>query len=305
MLIKSADDKTSDIDTLTSLAARPDVSSETRQRIEQEIRNIQAGVRGERDAAYEIDFIYKASNNWAVIHDLRIEHEGRVAQIDHLVINRMLEIWLCESKHFSEGVSINEHGEFSAFYGGKPRGVASPIEQNRKHASVLDALFRSHRIEIPNRLGFTITPKINCVVLISKNARISRPKTKVDRIDSIIKVDQLKVHIEKSMDSNPLSIGRVIGSDALEKIARSIAATHQPLSFNWAARFGVVDAPIQSTPVEATKPSEGEVDKSLGKLFCASCKANVSFAVAKFCWHHKSRFDGKVYCMECQSNFPK
>ncbi len=61
-------------------------------------------------AAYEIDFHHKASRNWAVIHDLRLEYRGRVAQIDHLLINRWLEFWVCESKHFSEGVAINEQG---------------------------------------------------------------------------------------------------------------------------------------------------------------------------------------------------
>ena len=28
----------------------------------------------------------------------------------HLLINRTLDIWVCESKHFSERIGINEHG---------------------------------------------------------------------------------------------------------------------------------------------------------------------------------------------------
>ena len=46
----------------------------------------------------------------SVIHDLRIECEGRVAQIDHLLIGRFLDIWVCETKNFSEGIAINEQG---------------------------------------------------------------------------------------------------------------------------------------------------------------------------------------------------
>ena len=34
---------------------------------------------------------------------------GRVAQIDHLVIYRLPDTWVLESKHFAEGVSINDH----------------------------------------------------------------------------------------------------------------------------------------------------------------------------------------------------
>ncbi len=61
MLIKAADDKTKDIEALKALAARPDASADTRKTIEQEIRNIQSGIKGEAEAAYEIEFYYGAS----------------------------------------------------------------------------------------------------------------------------------------------------------------------------------------------------------------------------------------------------
>jgi len=66
-----------------------------------------------------------------------------VAQIDHLLINRLLDIWVLESKHFAEGVSINDHGEWTGFSGGRPYGMASPIEQNRKHVAVLEQVLRT------------------------------------------------------------------------------------------------------------------------------------------------------------------
>lgn len=78
MLIKQADDKTRDIQTLTELASCSDVTPDVRHRIEQEIRNIRSGMKGEADAAYEMEFHYAASKNWMVIHDLRLECDGRV-----------------------------------------------------------------------------------------------------------------------------------------------------------------------------------------------------------------------------------
>jgi len=138
MIIKEADDKKPQIEALQALLARPDVPPEIQKRIEQEIRNIRAGAKGEAEAAYEMGFHYGESKNWAIIHDIRLEIDGRVAQIDHLVISRILEVYVCESKHFSEGLAINEHGEFTGFYTGKPYGVSSPIEQNRKHIAVLE-----------------------------------------------------------------------------------------------------------------------------------------------------------------------
>ncbi len=84
-----------------------------------------------------------------VLHDLRLECDGRVAQIDHLLMNRFLEIYVCESKRFAEGVAINDQGEFSAFYGSKPYGVPSPVQQNKRHMVVLESVTSAMRA--PNR----------------------------------------------------------------------------------------------------------------------------------------------------------
>lgn len=309
MLIKQPDDKTSDIECLRGLVARPDVSADVRKSIEQEIRYMQSGMKGEAEAAYEMDFHFGASKNWMLIHDLRIECEGRVAQIDHLILNRFMEIYVCESKRFSEGVGINEHGEFSAFYGGKPYGVPSPLEQNKRHILVLESVFKSGMVAPPKRLGFTITPSLLGLVLVSKGARISRPKAKLDGIDCVIKNDQLKSRIDRDRDAdtNPLNAARIVGQDTLEDFARRLAATHKPVTFDWAAKFGIsTDYPAASakvvTVVKAEEPAvaaEVEAEKK-SKLICTSCGVSVSYAVAKFCWFNKPKFAGKVYCMDCQ-----
>ena len=88
MQIKAADDKQPQIDELTALAARPNVDAATRRQIEIEIRKVRAGAAGERDAAYEIEFHFGAEPNRVTIHDLRLKVDGRVAQIDHLIIER-------------------------------------------------------------------------------------------------------------------------------------------------------------------------------------------------------------------------
>ena len=86
MILKQADDHTADIQALQALLAHPDAGGQTRRIIDKEIRSIGLGPRGENEAAYEINFHVRLSPNWVVIHDLRIETEHRVAQIDHLLI---------------------------------------------------------------------------------------------------------------------------------------------------------------------------------------------------------------------------
>ena len=260
MIIKSADDKNSCITTLQELLAHSDATGDVKRRIEQEVRNIQAGVKGEQESAYEIDFHYGTSKNWMIIHDLRIECDGRVAQIDHLIINRFMDIWVCESKHFSEGIAINEQGECAAFYGNKPYGVPSPIEQNKKHIAVLESVFKTKMINLPTRLGFSITPAINSLVLVSKGARISRPKTTIDGLGSIIKNDQFKTRIDKAIDgeNNPLMVAKIIGCETLEDFARRLAAIHKPIEFNWYAKFGLPKGASTPRHISSSNPIENE-----------------------------------------------
>src|SRR5688500_6123388 len=131
MLVKAADGRQADIDTLTSILERPALAAQTRHRIETELRQIRAGAAGERDAAYEVEFHYAANPNRMTIHDLRLEVNGRIAQIDHLLLDQLVGIWICESKHFSEGVAVDQFGEWTGFHRRRPYGIGSPIEQNR------------------------------------------------------------------------------------------------------------------------------------------------------------------------------
>ncbi|MDA8255514.1 MAG: nuclease-related domain-containing protein [Betaproteobacteria bacterium] len=253
MIIKHADDKSTDIDTLQSLLAHPSATPEVRKRIEQEVRNIKAGVRGESEATQEMKVRYGESRNWAIIHDLRVEFGDLVAQIDHLVINRWLDIWVCESKHFSEGVAINNHGEFTAFFNHKPYGVPSPIEQNERHILILKRILDAGMVDLPKRLGFTIKPDLKSLVLVSKGARISRPEVKIDGIECVIKNDQFFKHVDKAVDENGiLATAKIIGSDTLENVATRIARLHKPIRFDWLAKFGLNKLPHR--PIPTGKP---------------------------------------------------
>ncbi len=314
MIIKSADDKTKDIETLQGLLRHPAASADTKKKIEQEIRNIQSGAKGEADAAYEIDFHYGPSKNWAAIHDVRLEHNGRVAQIDHLLINRFLDVWVCESKRFSEGIAINEQGECAMFWNGKPTGIGSPHKQNAKHCAVLKDVFSDGVVELPKRLGFSIKPSLTGLVVVSKNARITRPKAKGWWGEGIVKADQIKAKIDKAFDSdnNILLAAKIVSPETLEDLARRIAALHVPASFDWHARFGLpkeTAAPVKPVAPKATETPKAEtVEEPSGdkksKLTCKSCSASVPYNVAKFCWFNKAKFGGDVYCMECQKQVP-
>ncbi len=284
MLVKSADDRQPDIDALTALARRRDVDPPTRRRIEQEIKSIRGGVAGEDEAAYELDFYVAKRRNWAVIHDLRLEVEGRVAQIDHVLIGLMLEVYLLETKHFSGGVGYNERGEWVRYWDGQPRGIDSPVEQNRKHKLVVEQAFKRGVIAVPKRLGVSLKPSVKSFVLLSSKAQISRPPGKQPAgHDSVIKIDQLATTIEVQTDKMGVleTLGRLpnlITPTTLGEFALAMAEAHEPLRVDWAARFGL-----------------GPADRT-----CAVCGAAVSGKVAAYCRDNARRFGSRILCFDCQ-----
>jgi nuclease-like protein len=302
MLIKSADDKQPDIDALNGLLARPGLDGATRRRVETELRRVQAGARGEREAAYEIEFHYGANPNRMTIHDLRLEVDGRVAQIDHLLIDRLLGVWVCESKHFSEGVAVDDYGEWTGFYNRRPDGIGSPIEQNRKHIAVLNDVFAKRLVELPKRLGITIRPELRSVILVSKEARISRPKTKAGRarvegLDSVIKIDQLKTLLDRDLDSKGVAtLRRFVGKGEIERIARQLVALHRPASTDWSAKLGVA----AESPAPADASGGPTVGPASQHAVCKGCGKRVSEAVIEFSQARAEVFGNRILCMDCQ-----
>lgn len=251
ILIEPADDKSKDIENLSALLKHPQATADTRQKIEREIRNIRSGMHGERETAYELEFNFQ-NKNWLVIHDLRIEYGGRVAQLDHVLINRFLNVYVCESKRFSEGVAINEQGEFAAFYNHRPYGIPSPIEQNKRHVAVLEALFESGALALPRRLGFTVRPRVESFVVVSKSARISRPKVSVEGLDTVLKSDQFAARVRQELENGMLlaALTKLVDEAALSTFARQLVALHKPIEFDWAAKFGL------AADVETRLPTE-------------------------------------------------
>lgn len=231
MLIKEADDQSAHIRDLEQ-AAKGQNAKAKQAAIELRIRK--AGIRGERDSAYLIDFHYAKSPNWAVIHDLRLEHDGRVAQIDHLMIDRWLDVYVLETKQFHAGIKITENGEFLRWnsYKSTYEGMASPLEQNERHIEVLREVMS--QLELPSRLGIRITPRLQSFVLVASDARIMRPR-KFDT-SRVIKADLLKKAIWRDIEKESGLVGllrtaaKVVSSETLEQVAHQLAARHRPLN---------------------------------------------------------------------------
>lgn len=312
MLLKSTDDKEPQIKILKNLLSHEKIPFDKKQQIEKELRNLVTGFATEKQAAYEIDFYFGPSKNVFVIHDLRLEINGRVAQIDHLLMNRAFEAFVLETKTFSTGLSVNESGEFSTSYDGRVVGIPSPIEQNNRHITVLRDAFK--KIGLPTRMGITIQPSFNSVVLVSSKSVINRPKTSKIDLDSLIKSDQFFTWYNKKLDETKISdvvgIMKICSSATIQNLGEKLAALHQPARIDYIKKFDLAESLLKKEiPItESTKqvqPLNPNQDKGKenGRYFCAACSKTIAEVVAKFCWNNKSRFGGKAYCRPCQNKF--
>lgn len=276
MLIKKADDHTEELQQLENAVAM--LKGEAAKRAESELKQRRAGVKGEADSAYQIDFHWEQSPNRAIIHDLRIEHAGRVAQIDHLIINRRLDCYVLESKHFHAGIKITEEGEFLRWNDFKHtyEGMESPLEQNERHIAVLKDVLNT--LDLPVRLGMRITPTFHSLVLVSPKSRIDRPK----RFDTsrIIKSDQIKTRIWNDIDTEGAlttfaSVARLVSSDTVRNVAEQLSAQHRPMK--WPLPEWVRQPPsgVEEPPRVAAKPMAAKAQVPVVSApTCKKCGGN-------------------------------
>lgn len=308
MLLKPADEKNKQIGLLERLIKVNNISNSLRDKIFGELSMLRAGIKGEHDSAYEINFYFAKSKNWMVIHDLRLECDGRVAQIDHLLISRFLEFYVIETKNYSASIEISEKGEFTRIDEIKSFGIASPIEQNNKHIEVLRSVLEKLADKLPKRLGIKLMPEFRNIVLFSKTAQIKRP-IKFDT-SAVMKAEQFKSWIDDERN-NPspsvkdfIQVAKVVSSETITDLGLRLVARHKPIIPDYYSKFGLSESDLlvqqenQKYGVASTPQIDTQVsDKN---YWCASCKAKITERAAKFCWDNKQRFGGRAYCMNCQ-----
>lgn len=295
MILKHKDDPASHIRELERLLGLPNITKQQRTDLERELDMFRAGLAGEKEAAYHVDFHWKDGKNSAVIHDLRIEHEGRVAQIDHLILMRTLDCHVLESKGFNSQVRVSETGEWEVRTKFGWKGILSPVEQNRRHIEVLQEFIRNHNLA-PKRLGISLPLRFHNWVLVSPRCQFKRTGGDWDKV---VKMDMFEKRFGECVDESGFldtlaSISKLVSGETVNGLGRSLVAAHKPHVCDFAARFGIFPVTDQtSTKVQsAASPAERR---------CDECSAVIDAQVVKYCRANRNRFQGRVLCRTCQA----
>ncbi len=244
MIIKNKDNNQDVIDFLGDLLER-DIPEDKKSLIDRELKVLSSGNKGEETSAYYLNFDFKNRKNSVLLHDIRIEHNGNVAQIDHILINRVMEIYVIESKNFTNGVAVSEEGDFSYFYNNRPYPIPSPIQQNERHIKVLDQFLTDNEL-LPKRLGVSLKPKYTSIILISPQSRLTKPKRGIYDCSAVMKSDKFIERFKKDLEQDDVigdmvSLAKVISVDSLVRLAEKIVLHHKPIKIDYIAKFGLQD----------------------------------------------------------------
>lgn len=327
MLLKSADDKSKRLALLEELQRSQVLDSTQKKWLRDELMRLKKGIQGERESAHYLDSYFKDGKNHVVLHDLRFVIDGDVAQIDHLIINRVLGIYLLETKNYSGNLVINDHGEFTVQYDDARFGIPSPIEQSLRHERLICKLLE--RLDIVGRTQKQA--EFHHVVMLHPKAIIGRPPTKDFDTSNVIKADQFPTWHQHFVDK--LGTGTIFKSmfnlrnlDTIAEWGEKLKRQHRPADLlalpdfmrprepiKAGALVSMIVAPVstgnrapvnqfQSKGPSSVAISEPSVEPAK-RLICASCSAKISFAEGKFCWNNAQRFGGLAYCRGHQALF--
>lgn len=251
--------------------------------------------------------------NHAVLHDLRLEAEGQVAQIDHLIIDRTFTFFLLETKSYNGSLHINEHGEFMVEYSGERRyGIESPFEQSRRHEVVLRKVIK--RLEIKGRAG--TEPNFIHVVMVHPKAIIHRPPA--DKFDTsmIIKADQFTTWHDKHVDkigaaSVFTGLLNVRGRDTITEWGEMLKGEHRPADPLWLPDFMKPKQPSATSPRPVVAESRASVPGQRAYVaspilsqdkpqVCEACGKALTYKAVQYCESKAEIFGGKLYCFSHQ-----
>lgn len=234
MLLKEIDKRKEE--DISCLRTKLELSQNEKQKflIRQELTKLESGLKGEKDTAYFIDFNLKDSENYMVLHDLRFEIDGLIAQIDHLLINKAVGIILIETKNTKSEVTINDDGTMLYNYGKKSYNQSNPLAQSQRHALVLDEVLKKYNMEINIMSYVVFLPgvKITNKILPKK---FCRADTFTEYILNEFKHSPLKILSTMAK----MITNKIPSTKNLENIGNILLSEHKPLIIDYDKKYRI------------------------------------------------------------------
>ena len=257
-------------------ALEPLLNPEGQKIIKQDIKNLEYGIAGEKNIAFELK---NSHMTMYILHDIYIDNGDLSAQIDYLVFTRKL-CFVIECKNLYGDIEINSAGDFirTTKFGGKTKkeGIYSPITQNQRHFEIIRRMNidgyknAALRFLVDKTFENFFTP---IVVLANPKTVLNDKFAKKDVKEKVIRADQLVKYIK---DKNKSSKVAVSSDTETLKSAQSFMKLHKEVEKDYTEKYNqykICDnepdnaQPISSSVKENINPVETEMPVENTKLF--------------------------------------
>ena len=201
--------------------------------IERDIMLQRQGISGESNVHYELKNSFMPM---LCLHDVRIEHEGYVAQLDFVVItNKFLAI--LETKKLNGDITVNRNGDFirniKTRWGKEfKEGIYSPITQNIRHIKIVKDL-------LSQKLNILYIPLKSLVVIANPKSIINKDKCPNDIKYSLYKCDQVIKRLEYLQDDKKNEYN--LDEKKMYAIADLFLKMDTPIHFNNQAKYNLLE----------------------------------------------------------------
>ena len=266
--------------------------------IQSDLKRLENGYKSEKDNAYYLDFEFKDSKHSIILHDVRLEHNGRTAQIDHIFIGRT-GVTVLESKSFTGELMIKDDGSLVVKYAKTINTYPNPIEQNNRHAQVLKELINDN-FNLQGNTKFLGGIDISSKVIINPKTTVTNKKLPIgfERADSfatrrIKEIDKMGVFEILKTASKLMTIEKYI------ELAEFIIQNHKPIIFDYTKKYRIKASPNDTFSVkeESTNYQKKRITQTNTKIYeCTKCKSQ----------NLEVNYGRNYYfkCLDCKNNIP-
>lgn len=167
--------------------------------IEQDIRNVNYGIRGEEALMFELK---NSHIPMYILHDITFERNGIKTQIDFLIVTNKVT-FILECKNLYGNISIDSQGSFTRTvqYDKKyyKEGIYSPITQNERHLNMISERIRDRKSTLVKPIfDYYFDDNYKALVVIANQKSIIDMKDAPKEIKKkIVKLDGVISYIKK------------------------------------------------------------------------------------------------------------
>ena len=257
--------------------------------------------------AFYLRRFFGSSADVDVLNYLRVDLNGEVAQMDHLVLHPF-GLLIVESKSVSNGVKIADDGQWMRYYNGKPSGMQSPITQAQLQGMLLKELLE----KTVKQKGFFDQVRFDALVAISDGGTITWPKS--GALPEVCKADQVPDRINKRVEQfrKLRKEPDILTADHRRVIGDFLLKAHKPLEryATQAAPQPKVEEPRPEYKVSPASPINKAPDINWGREPKAASRPAVF--PSKCCKHcQATRLEARsgqygyyFSCRDCNKNTP-